>query len=127
MGAAHSEDLRQRVVEEVAAGASRRGAAARFRVSVSSAIRWAALEKTTGSIRARRCGGKVSPLEAHGQWLLELVSKEPDLTLAETERRILEGVGLRTTERSIRRFYKRHGISFKKNSARRRTGPARRR
>ena len=35
-----SEDLRIRVIEAVEAGSSRRGAAARFGVSVSSAIRW---------------------------------------------------------------------------------------
>ncbi|MGR4864800.1 IS630 family transposase, partial [Caulobacter sp. LARHSG274] len=43
MGAAHSKGLRERVVAEVVAGASRRQAAARFKVSISSAIRWVAL------------------------------------------------------------------------------------
>jgi len=40
--------------------------------------------------------------------------QEPDLTLRELEQWICEGLGLVTTERSIRRFFKRHGISFKK-------------
>jgi transposase len=53
-------------------------------------------------------------LEEHAGWPLELVAREPDLTLAETEQRILDGLGLKTTERSIRRFYERHAISFKK-------------
>jgi transposase len=47
-----------------------------------------------------------------------------DLTLAEIGRRILEELGVKTTEVSIRRFFTRHKISFKKNSARRRTGTA---
>jgi hypothetical protein len=43
------------------------------------------------------------------------------------EQRILQALGLQTTEGSIRRFFKRHGISFKKKPARRRTGSAGRR
>jgi transposase len=128
MGAARSVDLRERVVAEIAAGMSRRQAAARFKVSAASAVRWAALEKQTGGVEPRRRGGKSrSPLETHAAWLLELVAKEPFLTLAELEGRILEGVGLKTTEKSIRRFFKRHAITLKKNRARQRTGSAGRR
>lgn len=125
MGAARSVDLRERVVEEVSAGMSRRQAAARFKVSASSAIRWKALEMETGSVAPRPRGGKSrSPLEPHAAWLLELVAREPDLTLAELERRIADGVGLTITERSIRRFFDRHRITLKKSHARGRTGPA---
>jgi transposase len=126
MGAAHSEDLRSRVVAEVAAGSSRRQAAARFKVSPASAIRWTTLEAQTGSVRARPRGGKSSPLEPHGGWLKDLVAKEPDLTLAEIELRLLDGLGQKITERSIRRFFKRHAISYKKNAARLRADAARR-
>jgi transposase len=126
MGAAHSEDLRSRVVAEVAAGSSRRKAAARFKVSPASAVRWTSLEAQTGSVRARPRGGKVSPLELHSDWLKGLVAKEPDLTLAEIELRLLDGLGLKITERSIRRFFQRHAISYKKNAARLRADAARR-
>jgi transposase len=127
MGAAHSEDLRSRVVAEVAAGSSRRKAAVRFKVSAASAVRWTALEAATGSVRARRRSGESrSPLEAHGAWLKDLVAKEPDLTLAEIELRLFEGLGLKITERSIRRFFTRHRISYKKNAARLRADAARR-
>lgn len=125
MGAARSTDLRERVVAEVAAGMSRRQAAARYRVSASSAIRWMGLKAETGVVSPRPRGGKSrSPLEPHAAWLLDLVAKEPDLTLAELERRIFEGLGLTITERSIRRFFARHRISFKKNRARQRARPA---
>jgi transposase len=121
MGAAHSIDLRERVVAEVAAGMSRRQAAAHFRVGVSSAIRWVELKGETGGVAPRPRGGKSrSPLEPHAAWLKALVAKEPDLTLAELEQRILDGLGLKITERSIRRFFTRHRISFKKNRARQR-------
>jgi transposase len=121
MGAAHSVDLRERVVAEVAGGMSRRQAAAHFRVGVSSAIRWVELQEETGGVAPRPRGGKSrSPLELHAEWLKALVAKEPDLTLVELERRIWEGLGLKITERSIRRFFTRHRISFKKNRARQR-------
>jgi transposase len=121
MGAAHSIDLRERVVAAVAAGASRRQAAGRFQVGVSSAIRWAELHEETGAVHPRPRGGKSrSPLEPHAEWLKGLVAQEADLTLAELEQRILAGLGLKITERSIRRFFKRHRISFKKNRARQR-------
>ena len=126
MGAAHSEDLRSRVVAEVAAGSSRRQAAARFKVSAASAVRWTTLEAQTGSVRVRPRRGKVSPLEPHADWLKDLVAKEPDLTLAEIEVRLLDALGLKITERSIRRFFKRHAISYKKNAARLRADAARR-
>ena len=125
MGQAASVDLRARVVAEVAGGASRRQAAARFKVSASSAIRWAELKDETGRVDPRPRGGKSrSPLEPHAAWLLALVERETDLTLAELQRRIEGGVGLKTTESSIRRLFIRHKISLKKNSARRRAGPA---
>ena len=129
MGAAHSNDLRIRVVTEVAAGRmSRRKAAAHFRVSAASAVRWVELKEETGDISPRPRGGKSrSPLERHAAWLLDLNAREGDLTLAEIGRRILEGLGLSTTEASIRRFFIRHKISFKKNPARHRAGQARRR
>ena len=123
----YSTDLRSRVVAEVAAGNSRREAARIYRVSPSSAIRWTELQEETGNVSPRPRGGKSrSPLEPHAAWVLELVSSEPDLTLEELEDRIFKGLKLSTTERSIRRFFARHGLSFKKNSARRRTGSSRR-
>jgi transposase len=125
MGVPHSEDLRERVVAAVAKGASRRSAASRFAVSAASAIRWVSLANSSGSVKPRqRSGPSRSALEPHAAWLLELVAKEPGLTLAQTEQRLADDLGVKTSERSIRRFYKRHKITFKKNSARRRAGPA---
>jgi transposase len=124
-GKAYSTDLRSRVVADVAAGTSRREAARIFKVSASSAVRWTERHDATGSVSPRPRGGKSrSPLERHRAWLLALNAKEPDLTLVEIEQRVFETLVVRTTESSIRRFFKRHGISFKKNSARRRTGSA---
>jgi len=104
---------------------SRRQAAARFQVGVASAIRWVAMFKRTGSVSQRPRGGKSrSPLEPHAQWLLALVAVEPDLTLMEIVERLAVDLEVTVSEISVRRFFKRHRISFKKNAARRRARPA---
>jgi len=123
--AAYSVDLRSRVVAEVAAGSSRREAAARFKVSASSAIRWAELREETGRVDPRPRGGRSrSPLEPHTAWLLELNASEGDLTLAEIVERMAETLGVKTSQSGVRRFFLRQAISFKKNAARRRTRTA---
>ena len=123
----HSDDLRSRVVEEILAGSSRRQAARRFKVSAASAVRWAQLHGQTGGVSPRPRGGKSrSPLEPHAGWLLDLTTAELDLTLEAIVQRLLAGVGLKTSEAAVRRFFKRHTITFKKTAARRRTGAARR-
>ena len=123
----YSDDLRARVVTAVAGGCSRHAAAERFAVSASSAIRWVALHEETGSVSARRRGGKSrSPLEPHASWLLDLIAKEIDLTLAEIVQRLLQDRGVYTSDSSLDRFFARHKVSFKKNSARGRAGAARR-
>ncbi len=57
MAKALSVDLRQRVIEAISQGMSRRQAAARFGVSASSAIRWAAQLRTTGNVAPKKQGG----------------------------------------------------------------------
>ena len=57
MTTALSVDLRKRVVAAVDGGLSRRQAAARFGVSISSAIRWTSRVRETGDIRPLRVGG----------------------------------------------------------------------
>jgi len=84
----YSQDLRERVVRSVEAGASCHEAAAAFEVGVSSAIRWVSRWRQTGSVAAKPMGGKRSPLDAHKDWLLALIDAEPDLTLEEIRARL---------------------------------------
>jgi transposase len=127
MGRPYSEDLRVRVVDAIAGGASRRESARIFAVSPSSAVRWADQWRATGSVMPKPLGGTSrSPLEAHAEWLLRLIGSEPDLTLEEVRARLRER-GLAAAVSSIWRFFDRHGISFKKNRPRQRAGTRRRR
>ena len=123
MGTCLSNDLRRRVVGTVESGASCHEAAARFGVGVSSAIRWVRAWRDTGSVSAKSQGGdrRSARIEAHGAFLLAAVGRRVDITLAELQALLREQgapVGIGT----LWRFFDRHGISFKKNRARRRTG-----
>jgi transposase len=111
-----SVDLRERVLEAVMSGASRREAADRFEISASSAVKWLQRFEETGSIAAKPTGGSTSPLEKHADFLLALIAERPDLTLDEAvaamrKRRI---AGSRS---AVWRLFDRHGISFKKKPA----------
>jgi transposase len=66
-------DLRERVVAAVEGeGMSRHQAAARFGVAPSSAIKWVALFRATGSVAPGKMGGhKPRVLRgAHAEWLI---------------------------------------------------------
>jgi transposase len=76
-----SVDLRERVVAAVEAGMSRRQAAARFGVGVSSAIRWVSQSRATGDLLPKPRGGRrPSRIEGHGDLIMAWVEAEPDLT-----------------------------------------------
>ena len=123
MAKGYSTDLRARVVSMVEAGESRREVARLLDLPASTTIRWMDLWQTTGSVAAKPgTGHSRSPLEAHRQWLLDLIAAEPDLTLEEIRARLKSEKRLKTGTTSVWRFYERHDITFKKNSARRRTG-----
>ena len=120
-----SDDLRVRVVEAVDAGASRRQAAWRFGVSVSSAIRWVRRWRDRGEVRARPQGGdrRSGRIEAQAGFILAAVEERPDVTLSELQALLLER-GVSVGIGSLWRFFERRGISFKKNRARCRARPA---
>ena len=111
-----SLELRERVVDAVESGASRREAAEWFDVSASSAIKWMQRRRATGSIAPKPSGGSISPLEAQAVFLFVLIARQPDLTLDEIvvamrKRRI---AGSRS---AVWRFFQRHKISVKKKPA----------
>jgi transposase len=119
----YSEDIRERVVARVEAGASRREAAEQFDICPSSAIKWMQRVDETGSCAAKPSGGSVSPLDKHEAELLALIAEEPDMTLdemvAEMHRRRIPG-----SRSALWRFLDRREITLKKNPARSRARAA---
>jgi len=123
MAKGYSKDLRERAVSITQAGDSAREAGRVLDLSASTAVRWINRWTTTGSVDALPgTGHSRSPLKVHEPWLLALVAAEPDLTLGEIRARLRTEKKLKIGMTSVWRFYDRHKITFKKNSARRRAG-----
>ena len=118
-----SLDLRRRVLAAVASGLSHRQAGERFGVSAASVSRWRALERDTGSAKARAMGGdqRSKGTEAHGTLILQLHEAARDITLDELRAALAER-GVAIGYGGLWRFFARHGITVKN---RRRTPPSR--
>ena len=123
MANALSLDLRRRVVAAVEGGSSRRQAAARFGVGLSSAIRWVAQVRATGDVAPKPRGGarRASRIDPHGDLIMGWIDAEPDLTLSEIAAKLADAVGYRPSPSVVHDFFKRHGVTRKK---RRRTPPS---
>jgi len=115
MPRSYSGDLRERVIEAVESGASRRETAERFEVSVSSAIKWVQRWHESKSAAPKPRGGSVSPLEAVAEQILDLIAQQPDLTLVETVTELRKR-RIRTSRSSLWRFLDRHEITLKKKA-----------
>lgn len=112
-----SEDLRRRVVTAVMEGGlSRRGAAKRFGIAPSTAIKWVDAWRRGGGYRPGRQGGdrRSQRIEAHAAALLALIEETPDMTLAEIAAHLEDAHGLRVSQSTVWRFFHRRGITFKK-------------
>ena len=111
-----SIDLRERVIAVIDGGVSRRQAAARFGVSVSSAIRWHSLARRSGDAKPKRQGGdrRSGRIEAHAGVILDAVAKQSDITLAEL-RDLLAGRGVSVGIATLWRFFARRKITLKKS------------
>jgi putative transposase len=121
MGYGHSLDLRGRIVGAVGFGSSARAAARRFGVSASSAITLVSRWRRTGSYAPGQVGGqKKRRLSGHEDWLHEVMSAEPDITLRELRDRLAEK-GIEISRQSINDTLHALGYRYKKNRARSRT------
>jgi transposase len=115
MPKAYSSDLRERVIEAVEAGASRREAAERFEVSVASAVKWLRRWHEKRSAAAKPRGGSTSPLEGFAAEILVLIAEQPDLTLVESVAELRKR-RIRTSRSALWRFLDRHNITLKKKA-----------
>jgi transposase len=115
MTAPLSNDLRLRVVLAIEGGLSRRAAAAKFDVSVASAVRWHQRYKRTGSVEPDAVGGDRHShrVEAHAARVLGWIDAQRDLTLVEIADR-LAGEGHVFAPVTIWRLLDRHNYTVKK-------------
>ena len=115
MTAPLSNDLRLRVVMAVEGGLSRRASAAKFEVSIASAVRWYQRFKRTGSIEPDAIGGDHHShrAEAHAARILEWIDEQRDLTLVEIRNRLAEE-GHVFAPATIWRLLDRHNYTVKK-------------
>lgn len=111
---AYSMDLRERVVSAVLNdGMSARGAAARFGISESSAIKWVRRQRETGSVTPSKMGGH-KPRRLVGElrdWLLDRSKR--DFTLRGLVAELAER-GVKVDYVQVWRFVHTEGLSFKK-------------
>ena len=108
-------DLRERVVRAVEIeGLSRRAAAERFGLGVSTAIKWLQRVRATGSARPGKMGGhkpkKIAG--AHRDWLLARC-RERDFTLRGLVIELGER-GLKVDYRSVWEFVHAEALTYKK-------------
>ena len=118
MGKSYSSDLRDRVVAFVEAGGSRRGAARRFGVSDSFAVKLLLRSKRFGSSLPARQGrppgkGKLAP---HRIFLVGLVNERGDITMPELAARLAAERGVKALPSSLSRFLLKAGFTYKKSA-----------
>jgi transposase len=94
----------------VGGGMSRNAAAKRFGISIASAVRWVARFKTKGEMSPAPTGGdrRSGRIEAHRDYLLDLIRRRRDMTLVEIQECLIANCG----ERVLWRFFDRHEITL---------------
>lgn len=121
-----SMDLRSRLLAAVDDGMSCRGAAARFGVAPSTAIRWQAQRRETGGFAPKPQGGDMRSrrVEERCDDILALWSARKDITLEELRASLAE-IGLLVSVAGLHRFFVRRGMTRKKRllTQSSRTGP----
>jgi transposase len=124
---AYSQDLRERVIDAVERGEmSRRAAARRFGVSESVAVKWLERLEREGSRKpVGRGGHRASKLMPHREFLEAARAEKSDITLRSLCDRLLAERGVKADSGMLSRFFRRIGITFKKNPRRARAGSAR--
>ena len=116
MPAPISMDLRERIVRAVEGGSSIRGAARRFEVGASAAIKLMRRVRETGSPAPAPIGGHRPPaLAGREDELVELVEARPDITLAELQGELQRRFGLSPALSTLHRTLHGLGLRHKKS------------
>ena len=118
MSQSYSSDLRQRIVDAISQGRSRRGAAADFRVSAATAVRLKQRLDRTGSIAPSRQGrprgsGKLGPWR---DGIIAKVEAQPDITMPDLAAWLEAQHGVSADPSNLSKLLCRAGFTFKKNT-----------
>lgn len=115
-------ELRERLVQAVARGASPEQAAVQFSVHVKTVQRYLDLARRGQlHVRHKPTGRPSRVLAQHEQQLLTQLDQHADATLQE-HADLLEAVtGLKVSSKTVDRVFARHRITHKKNTGRQRT------
>jgi len=116
MAGSCSQNLRDRVIDAVTRGGmSRRGAAERFGVSDSVAIKWLERFERTGLRTAAKMGGHKRPkLEPHRAFVEALRDEKADITLQALCDRLLAERGVTSDTSLMSRFLRRIRLTLNK-------------
>jgi transposase len=119
-----SLDLRSRVAVALAEGATVRAAAARFEVSVASAVRIGQLACAGQGLEAKqRSGQRPLMLLSSADAVTTRLASKADWTVRALAAD-LRAAGIAVSHDTVWRFMRRQGLSFKKNAAGQRDGSA---
>ena len=117
MARAYSQDLRERVIGAALGGLPARQAAARYGVGASTAIVWVRRARQTGEGVARRQGKpRGSKLDAHADFLLELIEATCPISLKEMQARLREEHSVSAGIGTLWRFFTARAITVKKTA-----------
>jgi transposase len=116
----YSLDLRKRIVAAYEAGnTSIRKVAKQFQVATRTVQKLLNQSRETGELSPKVPSKKMqSPLEAHQEKILEIVSEHSDWTLWQYCEEVAEETGVSVTTGSMCRFLQRHKITLKKKTYR---------
>jgi len=96
-----------------------------FGVSVASAAKWSQRQRVTGSVGAKRMGGKRKRvLLGEQDWIMARLVEQPELTVRALAVELAER-GIRVSHNTVWSLLRHAGHSFKKNGVRHRAGAAR--
>lgn len=125
MAKALSADLRSRVGSAVVSGETVRSAAARFGVSVASAVRLGQKQRAGVSLEPKRRGKPPVSVLVGGvaDWVRARLATKRDLTTRALAAELQER-GTSVSHDTVWRFIRREGLTFKKNTGGIGTGQA---
>jgi transposase len=118
MAHSYSSDLRQRIVDAISQGRSRRGAASDFHVSAATAVRLKQRLDRTGSVEPSRQGrprdsGKLGPWR---DVIIAKVEAQPDITMPDLAAWLAAQHGVNADPSNLSKLLCRAGFTFKKNA-----------